>query len=337
MISDFPKHVQSEADAARMRVISAIVPTHNRPGLLNEALASIRRLEGEGLQFEILVCDNGQTSETQAVASRHGAKYLRVPSKGAGAARNEGLRAASGEFIAFLDDDDVWLPGHLRQHIELLDSTPTLDAVLAQVVSVDSNLKPISDPWPKEHPGEGNALIRKMLSGFFPQIGSLLVRSSAREGIGLFDNQLTGGQDLDWMLRIARLRRLGFVSVPSVLFRTKPDGVFDDLYRRRAHFDRVVFLRHAFGEWRIWESPRQFLQAYTGTLSYFFWYFNSVAVQHARNGNIRSSLLAIRSAYYVFPLRAFYHTISGKSLGKALFLILRQSTGKGVSETKKGG
>jgi glycosyltransferase involved in cell wall biosynthesis len=304
---------------------------------LDEAVASIRSLEGTDLQFEILICDNGQTRETQIIAGRHGAKYLPVPSKGAGAARNEGLRAATGEFIAFLDDDDVWLNGHLRGHIELLDSTPGLDAVLAQVVSADSDLKPISDPWPKDHPGEGNALIRKMLSGYFPQIGCLLVRSNARGRIGLFDNQLTGGQDLDWMLRIARHRRLGFVSIPSVLFRTKPDGVFDDLYRRRAHFDRVVFLRHALGEWRIWQSPRQFLQAYTGALSYFFWYFNSAAVQHAQNGNLKSSLMAIRSAYYVFPLRAFYHTISGKNLGKALFLVLRQSTGQRFSVRNKGG
>jgi glycosyltransferase involved in cell wall biosynthesis len=308
------------------RFISVIVPTYNRPVLLGEAVASIRALEGIDFQFEILVCDNGQGHETKSVADRHGAKYIPVPTKGAGAARNAGLGAATGEFIGFLDDDDVWLKDHLGGHVELLDSTPDLDAVLAQVVSTDSDLKPISDPWPKEHPGEGNTLVRKMLSGYFPQIGSLLVRSNARGRIGLFDNRLTGGQDLDWMLRIARQHKLGFVSVPSVLFRTKPDGIYDEVYRRRAHFDRVVFLRHALSEWKIWKSPQQFLQAYTGSLSYFFWYFNSVALTHAQSGNPKSALRAIGSAYYVFPMRAFYHTIFGKNLGKALFLALRQRT-----------
>ena len=122
-----------------------------------------------------------------------------------------------------------------------------------------------------------------------------------------------------------------------MLFRTKPDGVFDELYRRRAHFDRVVFLRHALSEWRIWKSPRQFLQAYTGTLSYFFWYFNSIALTHAQSGNSKSALRAIRSAYYVFPLRALYHTILGKNLGRALFLVLRQSARQRLSARKKGG
>ena len=313
-----------------------IVPTYNRSILLGEAVASIRALEGIDFQFEILVCDNGQGHETKSVADHYGAKYIPVPIKGAGAARNAGLCAATGEFIAFLDDDDVWLKDHLRGHVELLDSTPNLDAVLAQVVSADSDLKPISDPWPKEHPGEGNALVRKMLSGYFPQIGSLLVRSNARGRIGLFDNCLTGGQDLDWMLRIARQHKLGFVSVPSVLFRTKPDGIYDEVYRRRAHFDRVVFLRHALSEWRIWKSPQQFLQAYTGTLSYFFWYFNSVALTHAQSGNPKCALRAIGAAYYVFPMRAFYHTISGRNLGKALFLALRQTTREKLSARRKG-
>jgi glycosyltransferase involved in cell wall biosynthesis len=303
---------------------------------LGEAIVSIRALEGPDLQCEILICDNGQTAETQSIADHYGARYIPVPIKGAGAARNAGLVAATGEFIAFLDDDDVWLKDHLRGHIDLLDSTPDLYAVLAQVVSADSDLKPISEPWPKEHPGEGNALIRKMLSGYFPQIGSLLVRRNARERIGLFDDRLIGGQDLDWMLRIARQHKLGFISVPSVLFRTKPDGIYDELYRRRAHFDRVIFLRHALGEWRIWKSPRQFLRAYEGTLSYFFWYFSSVSLTHAQSGNPKRALRAIGGAYYVFPMRAFYHTISGRNLGKALFLALRQATKEKLSARGQG-
>jgi len=318
------------------RSISVIVPTYNRPVLLSEAVASIRALESPDLQFEILICDNGQTRETQSVADRYGAKYIPVQVIGAGAARNAGLLAATGEFIAFLDDDDVWLQGHIRSHVELLDSAPDLLAVLAQVVSTDSDLKPISEPWPAEHPGEGSALVRKMLSGYFPQIGSLLVRGNVRQRVGMFDNRLSGGQDLDWMLRFARQHTLGFVRVPAVLFRTKPDGLYDELYRRRAHFDRVVFLRHALAGWRIWESPKQFLQAYTGALSYFFWYFNSVALTHAQSGNAKSALRAISSAYYVFPLRALYHTISGGKLGKALVLALRQRTKKKLFERGRG-
>jgi glycosyltransferase involved in cell wall biosynthesis len=306
------------------RKVSVIVPTCDRPALLRQALASIRALEGPDLTFEILVGDNGSAPETPAVAQEFGAIYLKASTRGPSAARNVGLRAATGEFIAFLDDDDVWLKNHVRSHVELLDSKPNLDAVLGQVISADRDLKPLGKPWPEENPGGGDELLKRMLSGYFPQIGSVIARGSICEQIGLFDDGLIGGEDLDWLLRTARRRKLGFASVPSMLFRTRPYGVYDALYRQRAYFDRVVFLKHALAEWRIWKTPRRFFQAYTGTLSFFFWYFNSVALEYAQRGNKKAALKAIGSAYCVFPLRAFYYTISAKDLRKALFLILFQ-------------
>jgi glycosyltransferase involved in cell wall biosynthesis len=307
-----------------LRLISVIVPTDHRPALLSIALESIRALEGDDFRFEILVCDNGLAREARDVAERFGARYLPVQTRGPSAARNAGLKAASGEFIGFLDDDDVWLKDHIRRHVALLDSRPALDAVLGQVISTDPDLRPIGKPSPDANPGTGDELLRKMLSGYFPQIGCAVARGNICERIGLFDESLIGGEDLDWLLRIARRRALGFVDVPSILFRTKPDGIYDELYRERAYFDRMVFLRHALAEWRIWKTPRRFLQAYTGTLSFFYWYFISIALEHARSGKHKLALKAIVSAYYVFPFRALYHSIFGKKLRKALLLSLFQ-------------
>jgi glycosyltransferase involved in cell wall biosynthesis len=298
------------------------VPTYNRPALLRAALESIRALEGNDFRFEVLVCDNGITHETQDVAESHEAIYLPVETSGPSAARNAGLEHATGQFIAFLDDDDVWLKDHIRRHVALLDSRPDLDAVLGQVISTDPHLKALGKPWPEESPGDGNELLRRMLSGYFPQIGSVVARGDICKQIGYFDARLIGGEDLDWLLRIARRRKLGFVSTPCMLFRTKPHGLYDVQYRQRAYFDRVVFLRHAVPEWRIWKTPGHFVRAYTGTLSFFFWYFNSVALEHAQQGKKKIALNAIASAYYVFPLRALYHTIFAGNLRKALFLIL---------------
>jgi glycosyltransferase involved in cell wall biosynthesis len=304
------------------RKVSVVVPTCDRPVTLRQALASIRALEGPDLTFEILVGDNGSSPQTPAIAEEFGAIYLKASKPGPSAARNVGLRAATGDFIAFLDDDDVWLKQHVRSHVGLLDSKRDLDAVLGQVVNTNWELEPFGKPWPEVHPGDGDELLRNMLSGYFPQIGSVVVRGNILRQIGLFNDNLIGGEDLDWLLRVARLRKLGFVNVPSILFRNRPHGVYDALYRKRAHFDRLVFLKHALPEWRIWKTPGRFFKAYTGTLSFFFWYFNSVALEQAQRGNRKAALKAIGSAYYVFPVRALYHTISARSLRKALFLIL---------------
>src|SRR5262245_30504448 len=100
------------------RRVSVVVPTCDRPAMLREALASIRALEADDLKFEILVADNGAAPQTRAIAEAAGAIYMTARGgKGASVARNTAMRAASGDYIAFLDDDDAWLPDHIRSHV----------------------------------------------------------------------------------------------------------------------------------------------------------------------------------------------------------------------------
>src|SRR5690606_1902121 len=111
------------------RVVSVIIGTRNRPDTLRVALASIRALEGPDLTFEILVGDNGTTPETPQVVEEFGGVYGRTETYGCAAARNVAMRKVTGEFVAFLDDDDAWLPGHIRPHIAALDADPQLEGV----------------------------------------------------------------------------------------------------------------------------------------------------------------------------------------------------------------
>ena len=305
--------------AAAQRKVSVIVPTYDRPALLREALTSIRALEGPDLTFEILVGDNGVSTETWTIAEEFGAIYLKASTRGASAARNVGLRVATGEYLAFLDDDDVWLPGNVRPHIALLDANPTLDAVIGQAIYTDPRLVPIGAPWPQDVPGASNQMLRKMLSGLFPQIGTAVARMAVRKRSGEFDEALIGGEDLDWLLRLARRRCLGFVAAPCILCRARPAGSYDALQRQRISYDRRVFFRHAVPEWRIWRSPLDFSKAYSGTLMHFYQYFVDAAVERAERGEGKNSLLAIATAFGIFPFRAAYHLIASRPLRKAFW------------------
>jgi hypothetical protein len=93
-----------------MPVISVIIPTHNRSHLLARALASLP--QGPDGLLEVIVVDDGSTDDTGSIVRNSGRKmtFLRQAQAGPGAARNLGLEAASGEYVAFLDSDDVWLP-----------------------------------------------------------------------------------------------------------------------------------------------------------------------------------------------------------------------------------
>lgn len=299
------------------------MPTCNRAEKLRRALASIRAVEGPDLSFEIIVGDNGDCPETPAVASEYGALHTRATTKGASASRNAAMALATGDYIAFLDDDDAWLAGHIRPHLALLVERTDLDGVIGQVRYADEGLRPLNmGDWPDRHPGEGNELVRRMLSGFFPQIGTVVVRASVCASSGGFDEQLIGGEDLDWLMRLAGRNALGFVGAPCILFSQRPVGDYDALQRLRIGFDRKVFRRHAWRNWRVWRSPFDYMRAYSGTLMHFFTYFVQVASLSAAGGQRLRALGAIRTTVGIFPLRAAKHMMSNTPLRQALVTAL---------------
>jgi len=213
------------------------------------------------------------------------------------------LSAATGDFVAFLDDDDVWLPGHIRAHLAYLDDRPEHDAVFGQAIYADQELNPMGDPWPAEPPGEREALTRTLLSGLFPQIGTVVARKAAVDRVGGFDPRLIGGEDLDWLLRFSRDNKLGFVAIPCIHFRSRPQGSSDALQRTRIAFDCRVFLRHALPTaHRLWRSPVGFLVSYHSSLFHYHSYFSRKAIWFAEQGSIVGAARSLKVLMLYLPL-----------------------------------
>jgi glycosyltransferase involved in cell wall biosynthesis len=279
------------------------VPTCNRPLLLHGALASIRALEGPDLVFEIIVSDNGGPG-SHAVAEEFGAIYVQTTAKGAAAARNEALRRATGEFIAFLDDDDEWLPANIRPHIARLDADAGVDAVFGQMQLTDEHLKPYGPPWPLDLPADQEGVFIKMMSGYHPQLGATVVRGDIVARFGLMDESLIGGQDWDWQLRIVGCGRVAFVKTPCVLFRQREQSSFDKLQIARVRYTRKIFWRHAWPNRKRWPSPVEMARSFFNTQHHYFAYFAEAAQARAEAGNRAGALAAIWNAFWVFPTRA---------------------------------
>ncbi len=300
--------------------VSVVVPTCNRASLLREALASIRALEGPDLAFEIIVGDNGRPGPGAEAAAEFGALHVAVARPGAGAARNAALLRASAPYVAFLDDDDVWQPGHIRPHLRRLEAEPDLGIVFGQVVTTSQDLEPVYGPWPADLPADGGALLRRMLSGYFPQVGATVVRRSLVDSVGLFDEALLGDQDWDWQIRAVRRHRAGFVAVPCVHFRQRPPGTFDSLIARRIHFTRLVFRRHAPA---LGVSRLAALRLYFATVQGYYDAFLDGAQAHAARGDRRAAAGALFSAFRLMPHRAIKDAVRPTHLREALLAVVQ--------------
>jgi glycosyltransferase involved in cell wall biosynthesis len=115
------------------RRLSVVIPTWNRARLVCEAAESVLRQEGGDL--EVIVVDDGSTDGTAEVIERRfgeSVKLLRMAARsGVGAARNEGVRRATGDLLAFLDSDDLWLPGKFRAELDVLERFPDAEAIVS--------------------------------------------------------------------------------------------------------------------------------------------------------------------------------------------------------------
>ncbi len=285
---------------ARKVLVSVIVPTRNRDPLLRAALESIRENRSDGIDLEVVVVDNGVGGETAVIASEAGARYVRSPRSGASAARNHGIELATGDYVTFLDDDDVWTAGHLATLVDWLEHQPDFGAVLGQVCNVDQDLKRSAAPWPERLPNSG--LIFPSLLRIQPQVGATLVRRSVAKAVGLFDETLVSDEDWDWHLRLALQEHVGFVPVVSVLFRARPEGTDDDLEWIRFPYLREVFWRNVRRGGDRSPSLPSTMRTYLHHLGMWNGQFIRSATAHVQAGRFRSARRSLGRAARVSPL-----------------------------------
>ncbi|HEX8036789.1 MAG TPA: glycosyltransferase family A protein [Ktedonobacterales bacterium] len=224
-----------------MPLVSVIIPTYNRAALLREAIESVLAVDRRGFELEVIVVDDGSTDETPEVCRAYPIRYIRTEMCGASAARNTGIEAASGEFIAFLDDDDVWLSGNIAPQLRAFETHPEYGAVFARIQLTDANRVPYGALIPPD-PKPSGWIFEDLLT-YWPQLGCVVVRASVAREIGPFDPSLISEEDWDWLLRIARRYPIGRIEDVAVLFRQRGDADETLSWSRFPHSLRA-FSRH---------------------------------------------------------------------------------------------
>ncbi|HEV2991801.1 MAG TPA: glycosyltransferase family A protein [Candidatus Angelobacter sp.] len=233
--------------------VSVIIATHNRETLVAEAIDSV--LAQSMKVREIIVIDDGSTDNTRRTLSHYGSRIRAFfqPNQGPSRARNYGIREARGRWIAFLDDDDVWLREKIERQMQLAQQDPDLGLIYCSDHAVDEQLQ-VRHTRHAAHDNRGDVFEQLLVRNFIFTSG-VIARNDAIEQAGPMDASLKFGEDWDLWLRIAARHPVDFVPEPLVLYRQSATGCLtrdtkavDRLSAMQVILERALTLRNVSGE-----------------------------------------------------------------------------------------
>jgi glycosyltransferase involved in cell wall biosynthesis len=199
-----------------------VIPAYNAAATIGVAIESV--LEQDYPDVELIVVDDGSTDDTASIARAYGDRVsvVQTPNRGPSAARNAALERCTGELVAFLDADDLWLEGKLSRQVDLLSEVPEIDATYCAVAFGD----PSGDVRMPDPPDRGVDVTRALLlnlSAVFASQSTLLVRREALDRMGPYDPGI--GTDYDMKLRLSLVARFCPMDDVLAVYRPDPGGL----------------------------------------------------------------------------------------------------------------
>ncbi|HEY9297274.1 MAG TPA: glycosyltransferase [Phormidium sp.] len=222
-----------------MPLISVIIPLYNSEKTIRETLESV--FQQTFSDFEIIAVNDGSKDSTLDIITSIQDPRLKIfsyPNGGISVSRNQGLSHAQGEFIAFLDHDDLWTREKLESQLKALQENPQAAVAYSWVDLIDEANQFIR-PVPRTRVTD-NAYEKLLLSNFVHTASNPLIRKEALIKVGGFDESITGPDDWDLFLRLAASYQ--FVTVPQVqiLYRMTTGAVSANVFKIEAAYLRML-------------------------------------------------------------------------------------------------
>ena len=201
-----------------MMKVSVVIPAYNCMAFLPATLDSV--LKQTFSNFEVLIVDDGSPDQVGAWAAQVADARVRLISQanqGVAEARNTGIAESEGEYIAFLDNDDLWHPTKLEKQVHYFEANPTVGVVYTWTVLVDEQEQPTGRIFASQ--AEGNVWQALLESDVISNGSSAMVRRCCFETVGGFDRNLNFAADLDMWLRLTTHYPFGLIKEPLTLYR----------------------------------------------------------------------------------------------------------------------
>ncbi|MFN8456757.1 MAG: glycosyltransferase family A protein [Anaerolineae bacterium] len=203
-------------------LVSVIIPAYNAQGFIGQTIESV--INQTYPHWEMLVVDDGSIDDTAAVVhsylSDSRIRYLHQSNQERAVARNHGIRSSSGQYIAFLDADDLWSATKLQTQVERLEYQPELGLCFSSYLVIDRDGLPSGKPRIKFTLAK-NPFIQLLETGNFIANSTVMLPRLVLDKVGLFDETLPifGCEDWDMWLRIAQIYPIYFIDQPLMYYR----------------------------------------------------------------------------------------------------------------------
>ncbi|NOY07807.1 MAG: glycosyltransferase family 2 protein [Spirochaetes bacterium] len=225
-------------------LVSVIIPTYNRKQFVLEALKSV--FEQTYNSMEVIVVDDGSTDGTEAVLkavyNHHRLRYFHIPHCGfPGAVRNYGIKEAEGEYIAFLDSDDLWMKEKIDKQIAYMLDNPDIKICHTREIWLRGTTV-VSQSGQKHR--RGGYIFEDALKKCIIGPSTVLIKKPVFEAHGGFNESLEIAEDYELWLRLTSLYTIGYLDIPLVIKRGGHSGQLSEKYGRIEYF-RIEALRKA--------------------------------------------------------------------------------------------
>jgi glycosyltransferase involved in cell wall biosynthesis len=225
-----------------MKKITAIITTHNRAAMLASAIKSV--LNQTFKDFELLIVDDASEDKTEEVVKTfvdNKIRYIKIStedSKGGNYARNIGIKEAKAEFVAFLDDDDEWLPEKLEKQLDIFKKNEKIGLVHAGLFYVSADNKILGECI---FSGRGDLSKEILVSNIIiGPTSTMMIRKKDLEKAGLFDIKMPAHQDYDICIRLCQVCEVDFVKEPLVKLYNRQSSV--KVSHSLENYEKAIFL-----------------------------------------------------------------------------------------------
>ena len=202
--------------------VSVIIPVYNRGKYIRKAIDSVLEQEFDG-KVEVIVVDDGSTDDSIEIVNSYGDRIVFVQkpnycqTQGAASARNRGIRIATQEFVSFLDSDDFYLPGFIKNMVEILKQNEDYGFAFCRLNKIDENN--LLSVWTRQKITKMDILYPFLFRSFGINTDTIILRRSVFDVIGFFREDLTNGEDGDLWMRISEHYRGIFLDMEGAVYR----------------------------------------------------------------------------------------------------------------------